>query len=251
MDSFVVNRQVFDSWVFADAKAFKIWIWLIGRARWSDGFVSLRSGKGDVMVKVKRGQLIFGRYKAEEVLDLDGSFIYRKLQRFQDDKMITIESNSQYSLITICNYEDYQFSINENEQPVNSQCTANEQPMNTKNKINKIKKKEKISINTNPKESFSLLFFEDVEFVKVFTKYQEMRKSKHAPLTDYAKKLVIKKLDKLSGGDVGMAIELLNQSIECGWTGIFPIKQLNNQINTSIRVVAENKLQDDPRKKVT
>ena len=35
--------------------------------------------------------------------------------------------------------------------------------------------------------------------------------------------LVIKKLEKESKGSISIMIEMLNQSIENGWTGVFPI----------------------------
>ena len=34
-----------------------------------------------------RGQLLFGRFKAEEQLNLDGSLIYRKLQKMVENKL--------------------------------------------------------------------------------------------------------------------------------------------------------------------
>jgi hypothetical protein len=92
---FQIHRQIFDNWVFADEKAFKIWIWLLGRARYKKGFVNVESGKGMFSIPLERGQLLFGRYKAEEALNLDGSLIYRRMKKFEDDGMIKIEANNQ------------------------------------------------------------------------------------------------------------------------------------------------------------
>ena len=51
-----------------------------------------------------------------------------------------------------------------------------------------------------------------------------MRKRKKAPDTDRALKLIIGKLDKFraEGQDVAA---ILDQSVERGWTGVFPLKQ--------------------------
>lgn len=144
---FFIARSLFDSWIFADASTLKIWIWLIGKARHKKGFISLQIGKGNRVVELKRGQLIYGRKKAADTLCLDGQFIYRKLKEFEKKEMIIIKSNSQYSIITICNYDSYQSQKNDREQPMNNQRTTNEQPtnnqrtgneqaMNTNNNVN-------------------------------------------------------------------------------------------------------------------
>ncbi len=70
-----------------------------------------------------------------------------------------------------------------------------------------------------------------IEFIK-------MRKLIKSPMTDHALELLIKKLEKMSS-DVDVQIEILNQSIQNSWKGIFPIdkkKQVNN---------ASNSLEDD------
>ena len=125
---FSIHRQIFDSWIFVDDKAFKIWIWLIGKARHKDGIVSLKCGKGFTTVKLIKGQLLFGRHKAEDELQYDGSLIYRKLKKMEEDKMIKIKSNNQYSIITISKYVDYQDNQELNrttvEQPSNSKRTT-------------------------------------------------------------------------------------------------------------------------------
>ncbi len=135
---FNIHRQIFDSWVFADDKALKIWIWLIGKARHKKGFIPLKVGKGTITIELKVGQMLFGRHKAEESLCLDGSLIYRKLKKFEDDKMIKIESNNQYSIVTICKYVDYQQLKEQIEQPTNNQRTTDAQPSNTNNNVNNV-----------------------------------------------------------------------------------------------------------------
>lgn len=130
---FKIHRRIFDSWIFADDKAFKIWVWLIGKASYKKVYVPLKIGKGVVTVELNKGQLIFGRSKAEEALFLDGSLIYRKLKKMEEDNMIKIDSNNQYSIVTICNYEEYQLENEETEQPTHNQRTTNEQQANSAN----------------------------------------------------------------------------------------------------------------------
>lgn len=56
--------------------------------------------------------------------------------------------------------------------------------------------------------------------------FVEMRQRIRAPLTDRAKALAVRSLERLrdEGGDVG---EILEQSIERGWRGLFGVKKLN------------------------
>ena len=51
------------------------------------------------------------------------------------------------------------------------------------------------------------------------------RKAIKYPMTSQAYNLMINKLDKLAGGRDDMKIAILNQSIENGWRGIFPLKE--------------------------
>jgi hypothetical protein len=174
----------------------KIWIWLIGKARYKDGFVNVKTGKGFQNISLNRGQLLFGRFKAEEALGFDDSLIYRKIQKFIKDKMIIIKSNNQFSIITICKYNTYQFENNDNEQPMNNQRTTNEQPMNNQrttneqpmnsqrtqrrkdNKVNKVnkEKKEKENFFVPPLLNEVKLYFKENNYteesaVKFFNYY--------------------------------------------------------------------------------
>lgn len=130
---FKVHRKILDSQVFAHQTALKIWVWCMAKVTFKERFVSLKIGKGDIIVKLNPGQFIFGRFKAEEELGIDGSTIYRWIQKFstKEYSMITIDSNNQYSIITLCNWEQYQNGDELDEQPTNNQRTADEQPTNT------------------------------------------------------------------------------------------------------------------------
>jgi hypothetical protein len=127
-----LDRDLLYSYSFANPNHLKIWIWLLIKANFKTAFIPLNVGKGFKTIEVKRGQLIFGRNKAEDELGLNGSLIYRTLLKFQELGQINIEVNNHYSVITICNYDSYQSKSDEVEQPMNSQCTANEQQANNR-----------------------------------------------------------------------------------------------------------------------
>ena len=182
---FKVYRKITESQVFAHQTALKIWIWCLAKASYRERYVNLKSGKGEISVKIKAGQFLFGRFRAEEELSIDGSTIYKWIQRFasKEYSMITIKSNNQYSIISICNWEDYQQDSNDNvatkEQPMSSQVTAKGQPSNTN-------KKDK-----NIEEYIDIYPFED--FWNDYDKKRgeiEKIKSKWAKLTNQEKELI-------------------------------------------------------------
>ena len=63
---------------------------------------------------------------------------------------------------------------------------------------------------------------------KKFEEFVNFRKAKKEPILDVSMEAFKKKLWKLSGKNTEMAIEILEQSIAMGWTGIFTIKENNN-----------------------
>jgi len=133
MDGFFkVHRKILDSQVFAHQTALKIWIWCLAKVTFKERFVSLKVGKGETTIKLNPGQFIFGRFKAEEELNIDGSTIYKWMQKFSTKEfdMITIKSNNQYSIITLNNWERYNIINGNEEQPCNNCVTTAEQPCN-------------------------------------------------------------------------------------------------------------------------
>ncbi len=147
----LLSRSILDSEVFASQKLLKIWVWCLCKANHKDRFISLKVGRGEKTVKVKRGQFLFGRFKAEEELFIDGSTIYTIMKRLEKLGNIDIKSSNQYSVITICNYNTYQdpdsYKVTTNKQPTNSKATTKPHPSNTNNNVNNVK-------NENKREEF-------------------------------------------------------------------------------------------------
>jgi hypothetical protein len=57
----------------------------------------------------------------------------------------------------------------------------------------------------------------------VWPDFEEMRKKIRKPLTDKARELTLKELNKLSD-DQKTQVKILEQSIQMGWQGVFPLK---------------------------
>ena len=55
--------------------------------------------------------------------------------------------------------------------------------------------------------------------------FRDMRNRMHKPMTQLAVDLLVQKLQKLAPGDELKKVEILHQSIENGWTGVYELKQ--------------------------
>lgn len=60
---------------------------------------------------------------------------------------------------------------------------------------------------------------------QTFTDYVEMRKKLKSPMTERAIQLAMGNLEKLSGGDNDIAVQILEQSIMNSWKGLFALKE--------------------------
>lgn len=135
-----LHRQLLDSLQFSNPNYLKIWIWILLKAGHKKRVASIKVSNGFTDVILERGQFLFGRNKAEEELGLDASLIYRTMKKFESDNAISLKSNNQYSIVTVCKYDDYNQQEEESEQRMNSGRTADEQRMNTYKKDKKVNK---------------------------------------------------------------------------------------------------------------
>ena len=211
-----IHREIVDSQVWCHQGMLKFWIWLLLKANYKDGFAAIKIGNGIKSVKVNRGQLLFGRDKADSELDIDGSTLYKWLKKFQEWEQIKIESNSHYSLITIANYNDYQDILTATEQPSNSQVTATEQPSNTSKEVLEVK--ESKEVKEEVQTPFDLLWF----------KWTDYRTAIKKPIKPVSMELAKKELQDLSGGNFELAEKIVNQSIAKSWQGLFELKNSKN-----------------------
>lgn len=175
-----IDKAIVDSYCFANANYLKIWLWLLIKANYKKGYATIDVGNGITTVMIDRGQILFGRFKAEKELNINGSMIYRAIKKFQELEQITVQSNNKYSIITICNYDSYQGNNDDEEQYVNSQRTANEQQVNNKRTTSEQQvntSKEYLKNNKEYKEKkevYSLIFLTDEENQKLCSEYGDL-----------------------------------------------------------------------------
>lgn len=69
MDGWIkLHREIIDHWIYKDAEYLKVWIEMLVRARyWNETGTEL---VGDQLIKVDRGEFIFGRPKWSQRLGI-------------------------------------------------------------------------------------------------------------------------------------------------------------------------------------
>ena len=84
--------------------------------------------------------------------------------------------------------------------------------------------KDRLGNTNTTKAAKPLCVSEDCspELAEALKAFEEHRKKMRKPMTDYAKKLLIGKLQKLAATEAEQ-VAIINQSIENGWQGIFPL----------------------------
>lgn len=245
MDGWIkLHREIVDHWIYQDAEYLKVWLEMLVRARyWDESGTEL---VGDQLVKVDRGEFIFGRPKWSKRLGISEQRLKTLIQKMIKDEMIeVVQKFPRCTLYRIKNYEKFnqqdnqqsnqqesqqqqgmqddsnqQYNQQSNQQPTSTQPAPNQQPTNNKERKNiKNDKKERNKDNT----AFEAYTSNPI-LIETLEAFVDHRKKMKKPLTDRAIQLLLGNLDKLANSD-DEKVAILNQSILNGWQGIFPLKE--------------------------
>ena len=157
MDGWIKIHYKFLSWEwFQDDGMVRLFINLLLRANFQP-----KKWKG---ILLERGQLVTGRRQLSIETGLSERTIRTCLQRLEDTGEITIKTTNKFSIITICNYDTYQYEDNKNDQQTTNKRPTNDQQTTTAKEYNKerIYKKETSTV-VDAKKSFSLSLAENLE----------------------------------------------------------------------------------------
>ena len=204
-----LDRKIAEWEWFTDSNTLKLWIYLLVNAQYQDS-----SFKG---IEVKRGQLITGRKKLAEQLEMSEQQIRTCLDHLQATNEITIKPTNKYSLITIEKYGLYQGDDDGNNQQNNqqdNQRATNKQPTNNHNKRNKEIK------NIRNKE----IYIYSSQFLSALDEFKKMRKTIKKPLTVEAEKRLINRLKSLSTSEEEQ-IQMLNNATDHCWLSVYALKK--------------------------
>ncbi len=146
------QRKELDSLVYTNAFYFKLWRTLLMLANHSDGKVTFNGRE----IPVSSGQLVTGRDALASVYNRGAKpdqqkeprSLWRWVKKFESWQMLSINSTSGYSVISITNWGKYQ----ERDQQLSSNGPANVQLMSTNKNVKNVKNEEK---NTSSESGLS------------------------------------------------------------------------------------------------
>lgn len=214
-----LHRTIMTSSVFSNPKLLKFWIWILCKAFTVPAKVTV----GLQEVDVEKGQFVFGRFAAANELQMTNSTVYKYLKILEKERMVVVKSNNKFSLVSVVNWCDYQDKKEQEEQQSNNKRTTKEQQSNTNKELKNIKNKDNIPQNRINE------YTENEKLRNTLNEFLAMRKKIKSEMTDYALKLMLEKLDNLSGGSDILKMKILNKSIESSWKGIFELKDVNDE----------------------
>jgi hypothetical protein len=125
--------------------------------------------------------------------------------------------------------------------PMENPSLENELQLNTDESITKKVNTKRSNTKRSNTKDIDVYFPLDEKLNESFKDYIEYRKSIRKPLKGKGIELAIKKLDSLTA-DNDIKIEIINQSIMNGWTGLFPLKSdsknpVTNKLNDSYDLI--------------
>lgn len=137
------HRKITEWGWYKDSQTFHLFMHLVLKANYKD-----TEWRG---VPVKRGQLVTGRKQLSSETGISEQTIRTILNRLKSTNELTIKPTNKFSLITICNYCEYQSGEIENNQQINQQSNqqltsnqpATNQQLTTSKNIKKDKKEKK------------------------------------------------------------------------------------------------------------
>ena len=135
-----LHRKLLEGRIFQDPVLLKVWVWCLLRAVHKDQWVTVKTGRGETIVHLERGQFLFGRNSASLYLTMPPSTLRRKLLILCELQAITLKPDTHFSIVTILNYELYQDTWTGNR-------TGNGHPTDTYKNDKNEKKKESPEIS--------------------------------------------------------------------------------------------------------
>lgn len=220
-------RKAWKHPVFNNLLEASIWNYLYQNAFWEDGIKNINGH----IFELERGQIVVTISYLTKGFCMSKSKIQTVLQKLEKHGMIRIKSGNRGSVITICNYSLYQ----EFEKPIGNEI-GNRSETDRKHARNN--KKEGKNLKKGKKEIILPIGVDE----NIWNEFIKIRKKLKAQNTEFAIKQLLNNLIKISKETGDNPNEILLQSIESSWKGVFPIRknqQSNNQMSDTQKQTME------------
>lgn len=220
-----IHRELSGHWVWNEKPFSKgqAWVDLILAANHEVGKTAFDGG----FIEIERGCLLTSEVKLASRWGWSRKKVHRFLELLEADSMLSrccpvgVPNMAQKgAYLRLCNYEDWQITGTAKEQARNRSGTGEEQAKHTNNKNNKNNNDKKVIKNIG---DIITEYTEDEILREVLREFASYRAKGKSAFTPHAMKLITINLDKLARTP-SEKVDILNQSIERGWTGVFAIK---------------------------
>lgn len=200
------------------------------------------------------GQIITSINSLSKKTKLSTRNVRTALDKLEKSKILTKQTTSRFTIITIENWELYQGDdFKETKQATNDRQATDKQATNDRQHHKNAKNAKNAKNNNNPpivppkggkaegektgtakatskpiaswEEIETLLVGFDDEFKDCYRDYMIMRKSIKKPLTMRAAKIGLGKLKRFSKGDAKVAIQIMEQSILNSWQDFYELER--------------------------
>ena len=128
-----LHRKTQKHWVFERSEYLKAWIQMLFDATHQDYEVLV----GNQLVRLKRGQFIFGRKAFAKKTGLSERSVRTLINRLKKSQMIDQQTTNKFSIISILNYDDYQTGVHQtsSKRPTGDQQATTNNNNNNNNNI--------------------------------------------------------------------------------------------------------------------
>ncbi|HSH25637.1 MAG TPA: hypothetical protein VLA13_08890 [Massilibacterium sp.] len=131
-----VHRKLMNNAVWTDPNYLKLWIYCLFEASHQDHEQII----GNQKVEIKRGEFPTGRFVLSDAMNkgvkpkhrLTDRTWWRHLENLEKWGMLTIKTTNKFSVVTIVNYDVYQYKKKENDQQIDQQL-SNKRPTDATN----------------------------------------------------------------------------------------------------------------------
>jgi len=121
-----LQRSILYAKVWQRPNAFRVYAWCLLKMNFKTGYINWKTSKGTTTVTVNPYQFATGRQSGSDETGLHPSAWYRELRFLQQTGLITLKSNNQYTLVTVCKWPTSEGQKIPYEQRMNSGRTADD-----------------------------------------------------------------------------------------------------------------------------
>lgn len=128
-------RKSLESGMMRNPHLWTFWCWCLMKATWKP----IKQMVGNQMVELMPGQFVFGRKAASEELETGEKIIRTRLDILKNLGNVAIKPTNKFSIITICNWELYQNTDEDNGQQIGQQRANNGPTTGHKQEVKEVK----------------------------------------------------------------------------------------------------------------